>query len=288
MTVRRRIRVAQIRSRSKLAAVGAALALVAASVTAVTLGSGTAQAATGRQQLPIVAGTELAFEGGWCTAGLVLQANGVWSNLIQYRAATRYVLTAGHCGDSGDSVRVETDYEDVVAGTVTWKSDVSDLALVEVPPGQTRREQCSVSSFGEVCSIVVDYYPRATGDVILNTAASNIGGGRQTRAVAGTGTPGTDEVFCTSGMTTNVLCTWSAVDHSIRNQPAGAVYAETSASNVVSGDSGGPVVSRSGTVYGIIIGPGRPTSSITTFMAYTTIGQFFSEQSGYSLAPPAS
>jgi len=265
MTVRRGIRVAQIRWRSKLAAVGAVLALVAASVTAMAIGSGTAQAATRRQQLPIVAGTELSFEGSWCTAGLVLQANGFLSNLTQYRVATRYVLTAGHCGDVGESVSVETDSEEIVVGTVTWKSEVSDLALVEVPPGQTRRQQCSVGSSGEFCTIVIDYYPRATGDVILNTPAADIGGGRQTRAVTGTGTPSTNEVFCTSGRTTDILCTWGAVDFSAENQPAGTAWAETFASNVVAGDSGGPVVSRSGTVYGVIGGTGIPATEIATY-----------------------
>jgi hypothetical protein len=235
----------------------------------------------GRQELPIVAGTELAFPTGNCTAGLVLVADGVLWNVTQYQRAVRYVLTAGHCGEVNDAVGLNTASSGrKQVGKVIWKSGVSDLELVRIEPDSQRGETCSVTSTGPFCTITVNYTPRAFGRVIT-TAGSQL-------SVTGVSAPSDTEIFCTSGKTTNFMCTWHTytLDPPIRGADAGVVYAETTASNTDAGDSGGPVVSRSGGVnYGIILGGGNPDGREPTVMPYTPISQFSSEQSGYSLAP---
>lgn len=235
-----------------------------------------------RQSLPIVAGTKLAYPGGSsCTAGLVLRWTGALSNLTTYQRAVRYVLTAGHCGGVDTEVKVA----DVSVGKVIWKSGKYDLALIRVEPSATRHAVCSAPSSGISCSIAVDYTPRAVNKIILPSLHTR---SEEPIPVTGTGAPSANEVFCTSGAATGVMCTWGKEHvagwaHPIENDTFH--YAETYSRNIVQGDSGGPVASAAGTVYGIIAEFGRPETHADTSMRYHSIDQFFSEQPGYALAP---
>ncbi|HEY6798773.1 MAG TPA: trypsin-like serine protease [Kineosporiaceae bacterium] len=274
----RRSWLAVVRSRARV--VGAGLGVVALGVTAlVVTGSGPASAVDAvRQQLPIVAGTELSLPGGACTAGAVLTANGLLWNVTDYQRSVRYVVTAGHCGSVNDPVSVRTPSGVVQVGKVTWTSDRADLALVRIEPDASRRQLCGSGPDGPRCVISVAYTPRATGKVLLPAGAVS---------VTSTGTPGSSEIFCTSGITTGAMCVWHTYvpPQPISELPAGASLAESAASNTEIGDSGGPVVSRSGVLYGIIASRGRVGSSVPDVTVYTTMDQFFKEQSGYSLAP---
>ena len=235
-----------------------------------------------RQSLPIVAGTKLTYSGHRdCTAGLVLRWTGTLSNLTPYQRAVRYVLTAGHCG----GVNTEVKVADISVGKVIWKSGKHDLALIRVEPSATRHAVCSAPSTGMSCSIAVDYTPRAVNQIILPSLRTRSEG---LVRVTGTGAPSTNEVFCTSGAVTGVICTWGKEHvtgwaHPIENDTFR--YAETYGSNIVQGDSGGPVASTSGKVYGIIAEFGRPETHSATSMRYHSLDQFFSEQHGYALAP---
>jgi hypothetical protein len=212
---------------------------------------------------------------------LVLQATGLLSNVTDYQRAVRYVLTAGHCGNVNDAISVYTNPAgQVQVGTVIWKSGISDLEVIRIEPDSQRGQVCGVTSTGPFCTITVTYTPRAVGRVMMS--------GGSTVPVTGTGTPTDPEIFCTSGKSTNVLCTWHTYtpDPPLAGAAAGTAYAETTASNVDFGDSGGPVLSRSGgIVYGIMQAAGKPDGLHPTSMAYTAISQFFTEQSGYALAP---
>ena len=234
-----------------------------------------------RQSLPIVAGTKLKYPVGDCTAGLVLRWTGSLNNLTTYQRAVRYVLTAGHCG----GVNTEVKVADISVGKIIWKSGKYDMALLRVEPSATRHAVCSAPSTGMSCSIAINYTPRAVNQIILPSFRTR---GEGTVPVTGIGQPFANEVFCTSGASTGVIFSWGVEHISGWAHPGSADkfhYAETYGSNIISGDSGGPVASSSGKIYGIIAQYGRPETHSDTLMRYHSIDQFFSEQPGYALAP---
>ncbi|WP_080939422.1 trypsin-like serine protease [Clavibacter michiganensis] len=241
-----------------------------------------------RRALPIKAGTSLIFMGtnsgafhspdSTCTAGAVMFYNRFLYRIRPYDRAVRYVLTAKHCGSMNQMVRVG----DVQVGKVTWVSPTSDLALVRIEPDHTRSTHCFSGSTGRHCSIVETYTPRAIGQVIL---AQNRGGQENTWPVRGSGAPGAGEKFCTTGQTTGVICDYQAAPTPARVmlQP-NEVAAVTSSINNTVGDSGGPIVSPSGTIYGIefaAFGAEQPLYS--NYMFYIPIAHAMRELPGYAL-----
>lgn len=265
----------------------------------VALGTGAAVAATApanaaadvvvRNSLPVRGGTALIFNGAQvgsafspdqeCTAGPVLRASGILSSLTQYQRAVRYVATAGHCASAvGQVVRVN----DVNVGTVQWISTQSDLAIVRIEPTSTRYTQCHHTSGGFLrCQIVVNWLPRAGGQVILGY---NRVGRESFLPVQGTGTPAARELFCITGARTGSDCNYRSVP-----TPPGSdlrpheVVAENPNQHRAPGDSGAPVVSRSGLVYGVFVAGGDPGPA-ENLGAYIPISELFREQPSYRLA----
>lgn len=272
-------------------AFGGVAVIVAAVGSSVALGS-PAYAAPDyavRRALPVQAGTELTFPGAHsgpfsspdfnCTAGPVVRATGFLSMLSPYLRAVRYVVTAGHCASSvGQHVKVgETDI-----GTVSWISTQSDLALVRVEPPSTRRTQCDHTSGGfPRCGIVVTRQPGAVGRVITGY---NRAGQEASLPVSGSGAPTPRELFCASGRSTGSNCTFESVANPPRsNAQAHTMIAESSDSNMATGDSGGPVYSRSGRIYGVLTDVGTLGRPGERLIGYVAITQFFAERSGYAL-----
>lgn len=233
-----------------------------------------------RTRTPILSGTQLVFPQGECTAGLVLKKTGMWENMTPYRRAVRYVLTASHCGRTNDDVKVGNQ----VVGKFVWRSERSDLRLVRIEPSRRNFTHCSAPSTGLTCSIVTTYEPLALGKIFVSTTGIAL-------SIRGTGAPNTNEVFCTSGHTTGINCTWGKVPtppgwmHPVT--PEITKSAETYGRNVEGGDSGGPVASfgTRGLIYGIISTKGMHWSEHPNKMTYVPIAQFFQEQPGYEIAP---
>jgi hypothetical protein len=223
--------------------------------------------------------------GHQCTAGGVFQSSTRVRTAFQ--AAVRYVLTAGHCGELGDVVKVGG----VDIGVVSWRSSTSDLLLVKVDPSVTRRTACSRNSFGVVaCSLIDVPATRAASRALLPSFRA--------RTIASVpverwATAGYTDPFCTSGRTTGVICGWEKRPWSttFHGEPGpGEEAAESPNGFVTAGDSGSPVVSLDGTLHGIASSvmpsavPGAP--SIPDVMTYTTIAQFLQETDhAYVLAP---
>jgi hypothetical protein len=241
-----------------------------------------------RSSLPARAGTRLAFEGmqsgprfvpdGTCTAGAVLRGTGLLSQVTPYQRAVRFILTAGHCAELGQKVRVG----DVEIGTVTWVSGQSDLAIVRVEPISTRRRHCGpTSGAGIRCDIAVVYEPRAVGEVIL---VHNRVHQEASIPITGIGTPQPREIFCISGHVTGILCAFRSLgaSASLPLQPH-QVASESAGPMTTFGDSGAPVVSRGGTLFGIHAQGGAPGTPDAQLEAYVPIDQFFREQRGYAL-----
>ncbi|MBD5382254.1 hypothetical protein ACR8AM_05655 [Clavibacter sepedonicus] len=249
-------------------------------VTAALVASATPASAVDyeRTQYPVVGGTALQMRGGYCTAGFVVKKDGFLANLSAASRATRYVVTAKHCGPVGTDVSVGGQY----LGKVVWTSQISDLGMIEVAPNVRRIPHCSSRSTGISCIVITSYDPRAVGRVLLASL--------RTRSIStvpvtgfGDGAPSGDTDVCTSGATTGLSCLWTA--HELTTEQvkyAGEHGATTSGTGLLGGDSGCPVVSTSGLLYGVHSAVFRSDPSL---MTYISAGQFFLERPGYSLAP---
>lgn len=229
-----------------------------------------------RQQMPVQAGTQASFPDGRCTVGAVLRSTRLLSYLPQGRA-TRYLVMSEHCAHNGDPVTVMNHG---VIGHVIWTSHRSDLEIVQVDPLVRRQVSCNASSILHNCGINAYYTPRAIGNIFLR----NHTGAYVSVPIAGTGTPGVNEIFCTSGAKTGVNCTWG-ISALPPDAPANLLGARTWAGNVVSGDSGGPVSSRAGRLYGIISAGAGAETSMPDAMSYVPISKVFEEQFNYEIAP---
>ncbi|GAB7305075.1 hypothetical protein MAFF212519_29620 [Clavibacter michiganensis] len=102
------------------------------------------------------------------------------------------------------------------------------------------------------------------------------------------GVPGPRETFCTSGAVTRSLCEWTST-----NVPPAWVQhhvyaaAHSTGANLLKGDSGGAVVSRTGDFYGIATDSGLYDSdhSNIDIMGYTDAARVLSDFRGYHMAP---
>lgn len=233
-----------IRSRRRIVTILAGICGLATLATlSPAVPSATAQSL--RDQIPIVAGTALQLPGSrLCTAGAVLEARTWMSRATPVGRATRYVVLAKHCADIGSAVTVGGQ----VVGSVTWASSTYDLAIATIPPSQVQRPVCSGASQLHHCTIPAAT-PRAVGRIVLHRGPLLVA-----VPVVGFGVPAAGEFFCTSGAVSFVLCGFASVPIPPMWWPVGAVAAGTYDGLMpVPGDSGGPVVSYGGRLYGIII-----------------------------------
>ncbi|MHC2186584.1 hypothetical protein ACVLV4_002247 [Rathayibacter agropyri] len=215
-----------------------------------------------RTRTPIVAGTALVGSGGRvCTVGAVLKRNGPGSALSPFLRAVRYLVLAKHCAPE---IGAAYSLNSVQIGTVSWMSATDDVELVQVPPEVTLPQGCFGSING--CFIGSTARPRAVGQVIMRVQGSE-------RAVPmlPPASPALGERFCTSGSTTGLNCYWLLQEGRGRD-PVAQGFA-TSALGLDFGDSGGPVISQQGQLYGIIQSGGM--YGALTFMWYMPIDQLF-------------
>ncbi|MHC2186204.1 hypothetical protein ACVLV4_001857 [Rathayibacter agropyri] len=229
-----------------------------------------------RDQIPVVAGTALGLQGAHrCTAGPVLRSRSWISRTTPVRRATRYVVLAKHCANLGDELTVDG----TVVGTVSWVSPNYDLELVNIPPSVVQRPVCSGASQLHHCT-VPDATPRAVGRIILNNGLS-----QEAVPVRGFGIPTTGERLCTSGSVTFVNCAFGPVAvPAIGFAPGDATALTYNGNNITSGDSGGPVASTTGRLYGIILRWGlRTYRGIMGYLPMPTILQDLGYS--YGLAP---
>ncbi|MBF4619502.1 hypothetical protein ITJ44_15610 [Clavibacter sp. VKM Ac-2873] len=229
-----------------------------------------------RTLLPVVAGTELDFPHSYCTAGLIVVRTGIRGNFSPAARATRYAVTAKHCGEMNSPVSVGGRR----VGEVVWIDPVADLELVRIDPVVHGQPFCAPSSSGFHCSPVT-YEPQATGQVLLATLRYQ---SLRRTPVAGTGAPASDEVFCISGKSSGQSCLFRSTRwiSGYGEQKPGEVAA-IGDTLVFPGDSGGPVLSPQARIYGIIAE--TATGSLHTVLKYTRISQFFEDAGNYALAP---
>ncbi|MDO4045644.1 chymotrypsin family serine protease [Clavibacter michiganensis] len=230
-----------------------------------------------RNFVPIVAGSALQFPGAICTAGLVVVRTGLLANISPRQRATRYVVTAKHCGDLGAEVKVAG----VPVGAVTWVDPREDLELVRIDPLMDGRPFCAPSSAGFHCTGTTTFQPRASGRVLLETVRF-----RTLRAlpVTGTGAPAAGEVYCVSAVVSGQSCVWSTAPWKPEygSRTPGEMAAKGDA-RVAEGDSGGPVVSAQGRIYGNLEGDFDLDGERA--MIYVRISHFFEDAGAYALAP---
>ncbi|QIS40556.1 trypsin-like peptidase domain-containing protein (plasmid) [Clavibacter capsici] len=270
--------------------VSISLGLVAVAFTA----SSASAVESARQTRPVVAGSQLEFEfGGDCTAGAVVQKN-TWSSLLVAKErATRYVVTANHCvARTGEKVYVRNEIESrhgntAPVGTVYWRSDDIDLALIKIEPTVHVSYTCGSSSHGAPhCLPVTTWTPNALPRVLTASVRTRSIYGQP---VIGYSDPGPNETFATSGSTTGVQVNW--MNLSVRAWPPGFraphngdQAASSTTDLLLAGDSGGPVFNPdTGMLYGIMTDqvPRRLTEDST--MVYIKLYEFFKEQRGYKL-----
>jgi hypothetical protein len=257
-------------------------------VTALLLGTalaGPARASVGdmeqvlplRQQTPVVAGSQLTFPGGRCTAGAVLYRTNLVGRITQFQRATRYVVTAKHCGGVGTQVFVGGD----LLGAVTFVADDLDYSVITVPPSSTSARRCSVLGSTPACFDVVTYHPRAFGRVLV--------GGHGLAFAAPVSVPGYREPagredFCTSGAITGWLCGFRAASFPPDGHPGADRAAANYGGNIARGDSGGPVLDREGRLLGITQGFGRPGTAYANVMLYVSMTSILRQLASYALA----
>ncbi|AND17928.1 hypothetical protein C5C18_01685 [Rathayibacter tritici] len=231
-----------------------------------------------RARFPIVAGTALTLPGGSeCTVGAVLSRVGPGSLVSPYVAATRYVLLAKHCS-SGIGASIGLNHQNV--GSVVWMSATNDVELAVIPPYTSPAPRACFGSI-QSCFAGSAVEPRAAGKVIMSTR-----GGERAVPMRPPGSPAPGERFCTSGVDTGVNCNWV----SEANRPVnwghdeGLMARSTNAQGLEQGDSGGPVISEDGRLYGIIQRAGL--GEYVNLMQYMPIEQVLTQiGSQYALAP---
>ncbi|HEY6796790.1 MAG TPA: trypsin-like serine protease [Kineosporiaceae bacterium] len=236
---------------------------------------------------PFMAGTHMTSRNAECTAGLVLRDYSTFSGITEYRRSVRFILTAGHCGQVGDHFITVPDGN--VVGDVVWKSATHDLLLIRVEPRLDRgvAPGCQPGSGTLPCvAISSHYYPRAVGRVFT-------GGPVNSDSVPVGGTTPSGVPICFSGGVSGTICGHTSIPRPAGrypDPPAAQDRAFTTGPASEPGDSGAPLYSFNGNVFGILYGrygDTRDDGSRQAFgVSYTPVSVFFAEQSGYALAPP--
>ena len=232
-----------------------------------------------RVAAPIIAGTEVGVPGGTCTVGAVLTAKGFRSQRKQYQRATRWVVLAKHCAP----LQAPVQLDGATVGNVVWQSPESDLELAVVPPLACTRARAATGSCDQS---VATWTPRASGRVF-----NRVDGGLARAAVTGIGKPDADP-FCTSGAASGLLCSWTATRVPAGSHPSVQHLAAARAgAGIDPGDAGGPVISATNRLYGIIsssttrAATGATSTTGSTVLLYTPARQVFTELFRYRLAP---
>lgn len=257
------------------------LALAAVSVAGGVISSGAVPAnavSEFRMEVPINAGTRIETPRGNCTVGAVLSSKSWYMRISARLKATRYVATAGHCGNVGDDISVR---QVGTVGKVIWKARVADLSIARIDPHPRTTYHCTGDSRLHNCSPITTFTPRAIGNVFLYDHT----GEYASVPVAGSGAPEPNEKFCTSGAVSGVNCTWFLDPNEPLYEPL-VVGASTKRKGILDGDSGGPVLSQGGQLYGFISRSGQSGTRLVGFMTFVPISRLFEEQRGYELAPP--
>lgn len=262
-----------------------AVAVSLAAVVGATLtGAPSASATTNnpdRVAAPIIAGTEVGAPGGSCTVGAVLSAKGFRSQRKQYQRATRWVVLAKHCAP----LQAPVQLDGATVGNVVWQSAESDLELAVVPPLACTRARAATGSCDQS---VATWTPRASGRVF-----NRVDGGLARAAVTGIGKPDADP-FCTSGAASGLLCSWTATRVPAASHPGVQHLAAARAgagAGIEPGDAGGPVISATNRLYGIVSGSstraatGATSTTGSTVLLYTPVRQVLTELFRYRLAP---
>jgi len=234
-----------------------------------------------RVAAPIIAGTEVGVPGGSCTVGAVLSAKGFRSQRKQYQRATRWVVLAKHCAP----LQAPVQLDGATVGNVVWQSAESDLELAVVPPLACTRARAATGSCDQS---VATWTPRASGRVF-----NRVDGGLARAAVTGIGKPDADP-FCTSGAASGLLCSWTATRVPAASHPGVQHLAAARAgagAGIEPGDAGGPVISATNRLYGIVSGSstraatGATSTTGSTVLLYTPVQQVLTELFRYRLAP---
>ncbi|OUE22314.1 Trypsin [Clavibacter michiganensis] len=260
--------------RSRLLPLVAALTAV---VALTAMGAAPANADPGdRYTLPVVAGSKIDSSAGTCSVGAVLVPRSWYLSLTPYQRATRYIVTAAHCGPMYSTVHVGV----AAIGTVDWISPHnSDIELIRVSPQPDERTlYCrSHHSSAAFCSPIQTYTARANSQVFMPSR------GRVARQpIQGTGTP--SGRFCTSGFASSVQCVFQPVSlpRGVQTRWNHVSAGETDEHDAITGgDSGGPVVSYGHQLLGVISGK----TADGHYLLYTSIDQVLAELPAYVLAP---
>ena len=230
-----------------------------------------------RVAAPIIAGTEVGVPGGTCTVGAVLAAKGFRSQFTQYQRATRWVVLARHCAP----LQAPVQLDGATVGSVVWQSAESDLELAVVPPLACTRARAAT---GSCDPSVATWTPRASGRVF-----NRVGGVLARPAVTGIGQPDAAP-FCTSWASSGLLCSWTSTRVPAASRPGAQHLAAARAGAGVGagtepGDAGGPVISTTNRLYGIISGSTTTSTTGSTVLLYTPVQQVLTELFRYRLAP---
>ncbi|WP_412873017.1 hypothetical protein [Curtobacterium flaccumfaciens] len=233
-----------------------------------------------RVAAPIIAGTEVGVPGGTCTVGAALAAKGFRSQVTRYQRATRWVVLAKHCAPMQAPVQLDG----TTVGSVVWQSAESDLELAVVPPLACTRTRAAT---GSCDPSVATWTPRASGRVF-----TRVDGVLARPALTGIGQPDADP-FCTSGASSGLLCSWTSTRVPAASRPGAQHLAAARAdagAGIEPGDAGGPVISTTNRLLGIISGSttgaaGATGSTGSTVLLYTPARQVRTELFRYRLAP---
>ncbi|AWF99844.1 hypothetical protein BEH61_15160 (plasmid) [Clavibacter michiganensis subsp. insidiosus] len=242
-----------------------------------------------RSSVPVVVGTEVwgKWSGQDCTVGVVLQKSGLWAALSPRERGARYLVIAKHCvRRTTEPIEVRTaNGTDVEAGSVVALADPDDLALVRIEGSPHGARTCSATSGHVICTPSTVYSPQAFNRVFLPGFTP---GHETTLPMTRQGVPGPRETFCTSGAVPRSLCEWTSTSVPpawVQNHVYAA--ARSTGANLLKGDSGGAVVSRTGDFYGIATDSGLYDSdhSNIDIMGYTDAARVLSDFRGYHMAP---
>jgi hypothetical protein len=261
----------------------AAVVVLAIVATVVAVAATSSAAPQSRRAEPFMAGTLFSTANGSCTAGLILKDNSRLSGITEYRRSVRFILTAGHCGSVGDRF---TTAAGTTVGDVVWKSSTHDFLLVRVEPRLDRgvAPGCIPGSQTLPCvAISSHYYPRAVGRVFT-------GGPLQSESAPVNGTTMSGATIAISGGVGGTTIGHTSIQRP-QGGPADPPHAQDLSftrgpmSSIGPGDSGAPLLSHNGNVFGVLNGAWGGAAG-PNGARYTKVSLFFAEQSGYALAPP--
>jgi hypothetical protein len=122
---------------------------------------------------------------------------------------------------------------------------------------------------------------------------NRVDGGLTRAAVTGIGKPDADP-FCTSGAASGLHCSWTATRVPAGSRPGVQHLAAArggAGAGIEPGDAGGPVMSATNRLYGIVSGSstraatGTTSTTGSTVLLYTPVQQVLTELFRYRLAP---